>query len=877
VAYHRAPLIQNDDIPLMNEKSISRCRYLWSAVLLAGGLLSLILIAAHADPLSPQPQMFLRLQVGTFDPLQQAPPIPDYLNISPRLASPYAIVQFEGPVRPEWRAALLEASVRVLDYLPDYAYVVRLPAADESPTADLSTLARLPGVRWTGELLPAYRLDPALWQAAGPLTLTVQFFAGEDPVAITHVDGVHVLETARTQWQTTLHLRADGAALPALAALPGVRWIERASVPQPVNDVAAGLTGITETQISLGLTGTGQVIAIADTGLDVGAAGVITDFAGRIVSSHCLGRPSPCEWNDPHGHGTHVAGSAAGSGALSGGQFRGMAPGAGVVIQSLYSPTQPGNLYVPADLNLLFAPAYTDGARIHNDSWGSAGNRYDTWAQTADQFVWDHPDMLLVVAAGNGGIDRGLDGLVDPGSLYSPATAKNVLAVGASESKRSGQGYTGDYGHGPTGASFPADPVHGDAISDEPWGLAAFSSRGPSPDGRIRPDLVAPGTNILSARSHHPAATYSYVYDAHYAFASGSSQAAPVASGAAALARQWYTTQNVVTPSAALLRATLIHGAEDLSPGQYGPALTGTLIISDDMEGTAVWSSTAWVMTDTYGTHSPTNAWLAQGLTLGFQRLDATLNLSGTTSPQLLFWNRRSLNGSTARVYACGSQRALYSQSNGGRVGWAQEAISVTACAGVANTLVRFELQCTTGCGPASPDFWAVDDITIADGARLAEIGPPPDPGQGWGRLDLAGSLLPQSSANRWFADVSPGLQTNEKLQVTVIVTDTGAPLRATLVWSDYPASPAADVALVNDLDLVLEIPTGEAIYPNSLSSHDRTNTVEQIAVQAPTTGSYRLVVHGYNIPFGPQPFALVVTGGGQVFPWQVYLPLVSK
>ena len=80
-----------------------------------------------------------------------------------------------------------------------------------------------------------------------------------------------------------------------------------------------------------------------------------------------------------------------------------MAHGADLVVQSLYSPTQPYDLYVPSDLSLLFAPAYTDGARIHNNSWGSPGSRYDTWAQTAAQFVWDHPDMIIVVAAGNSG------------------------------------------------------------------------------------------------------------------------------------------------------------------------------------------------------------------------------------------------------------------------------------------------------------------------------------------------------------------------------------------------------------------------------------------------------------------------------------------
>jgi len=561
--------------------------------------------------------------------------------------------------------ALEATGARVIDYLPDYALVVRQPAAGRAQ------LARLPGVRWVGDLLPAYRLSPALWDAAGPLTLTVQLFPSEEAVSVAWLAGVRVLDQARTRWQTTLRLQADGSVLPALAALPGVRWIEPFVPPRSVNDVAAGLTGVVTAWNTLALTGTGQTVAVADTGLDLGQTGSITDFAGRIISAHCMGRSDPCRWDDPHGHGTHVAGSAVGSGALSGGQLRGVAPGAGLVVQSLYSPTQPGGLYIPADLNLLLAPAYTDGARIHNDSWGSPGNRYDTWAQTADQFVWDHPEVVIVAAAGNGGIDRGGDGLVDPGSLYSPATAKNIIAVGASESLRPGEAYTGTYGASPGGGNFPANPVHDDLIADAPGGLAAFSSRGPAADGRVKPDLVAPGTNMLSARSHHPAASYPYTYSADYAYYSGASQAAPLVSGGAALVRQWYATQ-AVTPSAALVRATLIQGAMDLSPGQYGPAVTGIVIISDDVEATPVWTSTmgGWIITSTYGAHSPGRAWAAPGAA-GFQRLDATVSLEGVASPVLLFWDRRALSGSAARVHACGGQQVAYDWANGGRVGWA--------------------------------------------------------------------------------------------------------------------------------------------------------------------------------------------------------------
>ncbi len=824
---------------------------LWLAVLLSG---------TQASAAAPAPPVLLRLQAVTFDPLQ-APVLP--ARLAAAVPSPYAVVQFAAPPLPAWRAALETSGVQVLGYLPDYAYLVRLPDGGRA------ALDGLPGVRWAGALLPAYRLDPALWAASGSLTLTVQLFPGEDPAAVAALDGVQVLETARMAWQTTLRLQADATLLPALAALPGVRWIEAAPAPVLLNDVAAGLSGVTAARETLGLTGAGQVVAVADTGLDLGATGPLTDFS-PVVAAYCLGRPAPCLWDDPQGHGTHVAGSVAGSGALSGGQFRGMAPGAGLVVQSLYSPTQPGGLFVPADLNLLLTPPYSDGARIHSDSWGSSGNRYNTWAQTVDQFVWDHPDMLVVVAAGNGGIDRGGDGLVDPGSLYSPATAKNVLTVGASESLRLEQGYTGSYGDSPGGANFPVAPVHSDLISDDPAGLAAFSSRGPAADGRIRPDLVVPGTNIVSARSHHPSAAYPQFYDDDYAFTSGSSQAAPIASGAAALLRQWYVEHGVASPSAALLRATLVNGAVDLTPGQYGPAVGGTVVVSDDVEGTPVWTSTTWVVTGTRGVHSPANAWTVSGAQ-DIQRLDATLDLSSVTSPTLFFWNRRSFGFSYARVYACGvSPRVSYSPAAAGRVGWALEAVDVSVCAGNPTALLRFEFQCSAF-PSCSADFWAVDDLMVADGARLAEVGPPPDVGQGWGRLDLAASLPPRSTL--WVTDVLPGLQTGQVLTLPFPLAVPFAPLRATLAWSDYPALPNAALALVNDLDLWLVTPEGQRVYANGLAGPDRTNTVERLAWTPVSSGTMHLVVTGHNVPLGPQPFALVVNQAV----WRVYLPLALR
>ena len=826
--------------------------------------------------------ILLHLQVGTFDPVSG---VPDRLSPVPTGApspgapaagtSPsYVIVQFTGPPEPGWLRNITATGSAILDYLPTYAFLVRAPAGASRQ------LARLTHVRWTGPWRPEYRVAPELWALSGTLTTTVQFFPGDDAQseaqALAAAPDIRLLARSAADGRTILRLRFDRSRLPEVAALTHVRWIEPYVAPRIRNDIATQITGVITAWQSPTLTGTGQTIAIADTGLDLGGDSPPADFGRRTVIGQCIGRPQPCRWDDPDGHGTHVAGTAAGDGARSAGALRGVAPGADLIIQSVYSPTQPGGLYLPPDLGKLLGMAYTAGARIHNNSWGSPGNRYDTWAETLDRFVWEHPDLLVVAAAGNDGSDYGGDGVIDPGSLQTPATAKNSLAVGATESVRPAAAYTGTYGASPDGSAYPANPVRDDGIADDPRGLAAFSSRGPAADGRTGVDLVAPGTNILSARSHHPEAAYAFVHDADYAYASGTSQAAPLVSGAAALVRQWYGEHHGVTGSAALLRATLVHGATDLTPGQYGPAISGTVIVSDPVGAGGIWTSTTWVLTHTAGAHSGDLAWLAPG-GLGIKRLDAVVDLADTVTPVLHLWHRTRLRGTEARIFACGTRQTSFTYRNGGATGWAYLGIDLTPCAGNGTALIRFEAQCLVSESYCASDLWAIDDLTITEGGRASEIGPAPDPGQGWGRLDVAAGLGLGTGDRRFYTDTVTGLAVNEAYTYVVDVAGPAVPFKATLAWTDYPATPAAAVALVNDLDLSVITFDGQQLHSNGLATTDRRNTIEQITIHAPTTGTYTVSVRAHNVPFGPQPFALVVSADIRVPPPPLYMPLVLR
>jgi hypothetical protein len=300
-----------------------------------------------------------------------------------------------------------------------------------------------------------------------------------------------------------LRLSLPAERVESLAALPDVVWVELYRAPTVFNDIAAGVINTTSIRSSLGLYGAGQKVAVADSGLDNGSlANLHPDIRGRVLQAYCLGRPSPCDWSDYVAHGTHVVGSVLGNGSLSGsspsthsysGSYAGSAPEASLIFQAL-GDADGGLGGIPADTGDLMRDAYADQARIHTNSWGSdVAGEYTADSQQVDQAVWEYKDLFTLFAAGNSGVDLNFDGVIDLDSLGSPASAKNVLTVGASENYRPSIGSIWGTSYGP--------PISTDLRANNASGMAAFSSRGPADDGRVKPDLTAPGTFIASTRT----------------------------------------------------------------------------------------------------------------------------------------------------------------------------------------------------------------------------------------------------------------------------------------------------------------------------------------------------------------------------------------
>lgn len=495
-------------------------------------------------------------------------------DIPPAGRDTYYLVQLAGPLLEPWRDQLRAFGVTLLEHVPQNNYKALLSLAQVPQVRGLPFVA---GVRFysredTGVLLsPQADPVPSGLREPRPFDVRLQPGAAPDDV-LAWIDAHHIQLAGAKGRKIRLFAFADSSELDELAMLPDVERVEEYITPKLHNDVARELLGIDPPAggggPGIGLTGQGQIVGVADTGLDDGHA----DFQGRVVGVVALGRPN--DSSDPHGHGTHVAGSVLGDGAASAGKIRGAAPAARLFFQSLLDAN--GGLGgLPFDLADLFEEAYQAGARIHNNSWGAATqSMYTLNSGEVDEFVARHRDMLIVISAGNEGTAaqplKAQPGFVDWLSIGSPASAKNALVVGASRSRRNSanEGLAGlTYGTAWPG-DFPDPPIAAETVSGDPEALAAFSSRGPCDDHRIKPDVVAPGTDIVSTKSSRaPLRNFwgPFAGEPGYAFMGGTSMAAPLVAGCAALVREYFVAQRNHDPSAALLKATLINGTRRLT------------------------------------------------------------------------------------------------------------------------------------------------------------------------------------------------------------------------------------------------------------------------------------------------------------------------
>ncbi len=539
------------------------------------------------------------LRAGLFDPLNEKEPSLQGLEAFPEKPGDVLLVQFWDDPSPQERASLERAGVKFLDYIPSHAYVVR--ASGEA----LKRLESAPAFRWAGPYKADYKIDPMLMQQGWTtgVLLDVRLFSGEnaflllsDLQRIDPTVGFASLHGEMAEGSTLRIFVPAGHLRPFVdeaAREPAVQWIAPWFLPHVMNNNSVWVmqsydtTDTTNYTLSAtiwnhGITGTGQTPAVSDTGCDddmcffrySSSSSAVTNSqaptlpgigtlepAKKVIAYYVIpgataydGNTS-CNGNPESEHGTHTTCSVLGdnyatlSTPTSGGHDNGdgMAPNAKLIFQDVGSETTGCLDGLSTDNNLIFQQAYNAGARIHSNSWGGdTAGAYTSDCQLIDRFIYNHDDFQFFFANGNAGSAAQTVG--------SPATAKDCISIGA------------------TGVAF---------TSENPNTIASYSSRGPTADGRRKPDVCAPGAVVLSASgdaSHTSNNCGTKTMD-------GTSMATPTAAGSATLLRQYFTdgfyptgaknSPDAVNPSAALLKAALINGAVDISYTTQATMLNG--------------------------------------------------------------------------------------------------------------------------------------------------------------------------------------------------------------------------------------------------------------------------------------------------------------
>jgi len=529
----------------------------------------------------------------SFDPADQSPAVASISSVDAS-KSDYVLIQTDAPLTADQQTQLQNLGVELHEYVSDNTYLCKYKPSD------LSQIRALPFVTWANIYLRDFKIPPTLRAVGTPSSLTNVVPSMQGPATsrkphnvdiVLHPDVDSNSEAVKARIAAAAHVSPDDLSmgrhkvrlhvqeryLQDVAAIDEVMHIEEVPSVGLFNNIARGIIHANVSVNGTQYQGDGEIICVNDTGFDKGSTtNVHPAFAGRVLKLVALGRQNKSD--DPAGHGTHVCGSVLGDGhsGSMGGAIQGTAPKAKLIVQSLLDAT--GNLGgIPADLHDLFKPPYDDNkVRIQTNSWGATqpGLPYSQSSREIDDFIWNHQDCVICFSAGNSGVDANGHGVIDPGSLGSEAAAKNCITVGASENLRANMGLT--YGQ-LNSSTFPRNPIFGDSTTNHEEGMAAFSSRGPTKEGRFKPDVVAPGTSILSTRSRdlvNPPTIFGTSSDPAFFFDDGTSMATPLVAGCVAVLRETLVKNGTPNPPAALIKALLINGAVEL-PGQYHPSEAG--------------------------------------------------------------------------------------------------------------------------------------------------------------------------------------------------------------------------------------------------------------------------------------------------------------
>ena len=530
-----------------------------------------------------------------------SPDLPARLASKPPAGAALHLVGFVGPIQQRWLDEVEATGARLVQYVANNAYLVWADAKSRSHLDALAAAGEF--VQYSGTHQTAYKLGASIEQRilteADPdelVPVVVQMYAHPGKAASQSVIAGLATEVM-AGWSPILafeniRITVRAGALLTIASLPDVVWVGEIFPRELMDEVQtqimaghlnSGQTGPSGTGYKAWLDGFGfsqnpadyPILSVADDGVGNGAiaagAGDPTLTVLGAGTTSRIAMINNCT-NDPlgdgrEGHGHINTSIAIGYDQRDGFPFKdpnGYLRGQGV---NPYGRSGNTKIFNNAGSYNISNCGGTDtgviqreqqnGALISTNSWGCSGcagtyddssQAYDVGVRDANLTVPGNQQMIYVFSAGNSGSSAG--------TIGTPGNGKNMITVGASENYRpsdEGGNWNDGCGVGPTGADNAMD-------------IISFSSRGPAPGGRVKPEVIAPGTHIQGTASTASGYNGNSVCDMYrpsgqtvFAASSGTSHSTPAVAGLATLYYRWLqTTYGVSEPSPALMKAYMI-------------------------------------------------------------------------------------------------------------------------------------------------------------------------------------------------------------------------------------------------------------------------------------------------------------------------------
>ena len=829
------------------------------------------------------------------------------------------------------RETLSQLGVEKVAYIPHNTWIVRMKPA----TAE--RLRRFEGAQSVLPFEPYFKLSHPLlgWAAQrgdiqGVLTLRLTLFRGAEEVVFAALKtmGMQYLSEGRSPFGRTVTIKAPRSTLGAIASLDGVLTVESIAPRRMANDLTRVLLGADSSATNQmvntnlhNLSGEDILVNLNDTGVDEDHPG----FSRERLIFEDSAVPS-----DPSGHGTHVAGTIVGNGAESpvitnafgsftNANFHGMAPKA-----SLY--VLPVNLAVgplisdeflqeaAAEYNYVNRQGSTNTPLLSNNSWNYRNIwEYDSSAASYDAAVRDalpekegEQPILYVFSAGNARNrnQQGRGGESD--SISSPATAKNVITVGAIETLRyiTNSIKTGTIDQITTNEDGTTRINQVDVeeqvflpATDSSTEVASFSGRGnvgvgiEGAGGRFKPDVVAPGSFIISARSKDWQSSEQFL----------DKQVNTISNQSA--------ISDDLSPYAIFLRERTIEVEISLQTNVASPEVLPRLPIYAQFDSPATTNNligyTSVRLTDEES--SPLRIdpeslprWLYYSIGNPNDNpvpFDIQEVIFVETENEEYLAELEKLNESLKPRYRFGSGTSTAAPAVTGLLALIQEFLRNNGLDNPSPALLKALL--INGARTSGELYnFQVDSIINF---------------QGWGLVNLDNSLPANLTNNLPFNPSSPqdfaggkstirfldqhptnALATGEQKSWKLTLGETNQiralPLRLSLVWTDPPGNPSAGIKLVNDLDLIVsntvsgEILCGNNFTADSLFTQttsadkslrlDNVNNVENVFISPPLDTNYVVSVVARRVNVNAvtdhpndvvQDFALVVSVGDNV------------